>query len=268
MRSAPMPVRGVAAGCAALTAGWSATHLLTTSPLAPAALGLVCAGVVLLAPRLGWVVAMAGLAGLAGLQGHTGGAVLLLGLTGVSTVLLLPVARLWALPAGAGVLAMVGVAGAWPALATYAVKRVWQRAILGGVGFLWVAGAGALSPQMLFTTRPRLASPGVWTRSVSVTLHQVLIPLFDSGVLAAAASWALAAAVAPWLVSRQHPLRSLVAVTVWSAVTVAAVQSFGPRHLSGAVIGALVGAVVLLGPALPGLFSTARDRAGLLTRVP
>jgi hypothetical protein len=267
-RSAPMPVRGVAAGCAALTAGWSATHLLTTSPLAPAALGLVCAGVVLLAPRLGWAVAMAALAGLAALQGHTGGAVLLLALTGASTVLLLPVTRLWALPAGAGVLAVVGVTGAWPALAAYAVRRAWQRAILGGVGFLWVAAAGALSPVMLFSTRPRLAAPAVWTRSVSVTLHQVLIPLFESGVLAAAASWALAAAVAPWLVSRRHPLRSLVAVTVWSAVTVATVQNLGPRHLSGAVIGALVGAVVLLGPALPGLFSAARDRAGLLTRVP
>jgi hypothetical protein len=263
-----MPVRAVAAGCAALTAGWSATHLLTTSPLAPAALGLVCAGVVLLAPRLGWAVAMAALAGLAALQGHTGGAVLLLALTGASTVLLLPVTRLWALPAGAGVLAVVGVTGAWPALAAYAVRRAWQRAILGGVGFLWVAAAGALSPVMLFSTRPRLAAPAVWTRSVSVTLHQVLIPLFESGVLAAAASWALAAAVAPWLVSRRHPLRSLVAVTVWSAVTVATVQNLGPRHLSGAVIGALVGAVVLLGPALPGLFSAARDRAGLLTRVP
>jgi hypothetical protein len=261
-----IPGRGLAAAVGALTAAWVSAHLLGSS-LAPAAVGLGAAGAVLLSPRLGWLAAVAVLSGLAAGQGHTGGALLLVLVTGASAALLLPVSRLWSLPAGAGVLAILGISGLWPALAARARLPLWQRALVGGTGFLWLAGADALSPVRLFTTVPALPASSVWTSSVPVTLHQVLAPLLGSGVLAGAAVWSAAAAVAPWLIRRTHPIASLVAVTVWSAVTVAAVQSFGPKHLSGAVIGALAGAAVLVAPLLPDLLSIARDRDRLLSRV-
>lgn len=254
--SSPIPARGLAAGVAALTATWVSTHLLGSTPLAPAAVGLVSAAAVLLLPRLGWLAVVAVLSGLAAGQGHTGGALLLVSVTALSAALLLPVTRLWSLPAGGGVLAVVGLCGAWPALTATARLAVWQRALIGGAGFLWLTAADLLS-----STR------SVWTGAVPVTLHHVEAPLLGSGVLAGAAVWAASAAVAPWLVRRTHPVLSLVAVTVWSAVTVASVQSFGPKHLSGDAIGALLGACVLVAPILPSLLSTARVRDGLLSRV-
>jgi hypothetical protein len=265
--SSQIPARGLAAGAGALTAAWVSAHLLGSSPLAPAAVGLVVAAAILLAPRIGWLATVAALAGLAAGQGHSGGALLLVLVAGTSAALLVPVTRLWSLPAGAGVLAVIGLSGAWPALAARTRLRVWQRALTGGAGFLWLAAADPLSPTRLFATTPQFPDRSVWTGSVPVTLHHVLVPLLDSGVLAGAAVWALAAAVAPFLVRRAHPVATLVAITVWSAVTVAAIQSFGPHHLSGAVIGALAGAAVLLAPAVPTLFGAARDQGGLLSRV-
>ena len=266
--SSPIPARGLAAAAAALATAWAATHLLGSSPLAPAAFGLLVAGAVLLAPRVGWTLAVATMAGLAAAQGHPGGALLLVLVAGLTAALLLTATRLWSLPCGAGVLALLGLTGAWPALAARSRLRFWQRALVAGAGFLWVAGADALSGSRLFSTGSALPSPRVWTTSVPVTLHDVLAPLLGSGVLAAAGVWAMAAAVAPWLVHRDRPALSLVAVTLWSATTAATVQTLGPHHLSGEVTGALVGALVLLTPALPALLGTARDRAGLLTRVP
>ena len=55
-----------------------------------------------------------------------------------------------------------------------------------------------------------------------MTAHDVLSPIFSSGVLAAAPVWALAAVVLPWLVrGRSLPL-DLVLVTIWAATTVSA----------------------------------------------
>lgn len=259
--------RGLAAGAGALTAAWVSAHLLGSSPLAPAAVGLVVAGAVLVAPRLGWLTAMAVLSGIAAGQGHTGGALLLALITAVSAGLSLPVSRLWSLPAGAGVLAILGLSGLWPALAARDRLAVWQRALVGATGFLWLAAADPLSSTRLFRVTPALPPRSVWSGSVPVTLHEVFAPLLGSGVLAGAAVWGVAAAVAPWLVRRAHPVVSLVAVTMWSAATVTAVQSFGPKHLSGAVIGALAGAGVLVAPLLPALLSAARDGDRLLSRV-
>jgi hypothetical protein len=88
------------------------------------------------------------------------------------------------------------------------------------------------------------------------------------GVLLAAAIWAAAAITGPWLVSARRPLLSLVTVTVWSSVTVAAFQRLGPGRLDGAVIGALAGALVLLAPSLPALARRARDQGRPVPRVP
>jgi serine/threonine protein kinase len=263
-----MPLgRGVGAGTAAVSVAWAASRLLGHSPVAPAVVGLVVAGAVLLAPRLGWMISMGVLALLAA-SGHAGGALMLAIVTGAGVLLMWPVSRNWSLPAGAGVLGVLGLAGAWPGLAARAGLRFWQRGLLGAAGFIWLAGADSLSRPRIFPSRPPLPDLSVWTTSVPVTLHDVLSPLLASGVLVGAAVWAAAAIVGPWLVSRRRPVLSLVGVTVWSAVTVGAVRSLGPGQLQGAVIGALAGALVLLAPSLPALVRRARDQGRSAPRVP
>ncbi|HET9718693.1 MAG TPA: hypothetical protein VFP55_01315, partial [Solirubrobacteraceae bacterium] len=188
--------------------------------------------------------------------------------SGAGGLLVWPVGRLWVLPAGGAILGVLGLAGAWPGLAGRSGLRFWQRALLGAAGFLWLAGADSLADPRIFTTRRALAPPSVWTASVRVTLHDVLTPLMASGVLLAAGVWAVAAVVAPWLARRNRPMLSLVAITVWSAATVGAVQSLGPARFHGAVIGALAGTVVVLAPVLPALVGLARDQGRMAPRVP
>jgi hypothetical protein len=260
--------RGLNGAAAAVVVVWAADHLLGHLPVAPAVAGLGVAGVVLVAPRVGWLVSLAAVICLAALQGHFGGAVMLGLVAAAGGVLMWPVCRFWALPAVAGVLGVLGLAGAWHGLAARSGLHFWQRALLGAAGFLWLAGADPLAVPRIFATRPAVAPALVWTASVPVTLHDVLTPLMASGVLLAAAIWAGAAVLAPWLVRRNRPVRSLVAVTVWAAATVGAVQSLGPDRFHGAVIGTLAGALVVLAPALPALVSRAGDRARPAPRVP
>ncbi|HWD84427.1 MAG TPA: serine/threonine-protein kinase [Solirubrobacteraceae bacterium] len=265
----PMPLgRGVGAGTAAVSVAWAASRLLGHSPVAPAVVGLVAAVAVLMAPRLGWLICMAALAALAAPAGHAGGALMLALVTGLGALMMWPVSRHFSLPVGAGLLGVLGLAGAWPGLAARASLRFWQRGLLGAAGFVWVAAADSLSVSRIFPSRPALPAASVWTASVPVTLHDVLSALIASGVPVAAAVWAAAAIVGPWLVSARRPVLSLVAVTMWSAATVGAVRSLGPGQLHGAVIGALAGALALLAPSLPALVSRARDQGRPAPRVP
>jgi serine/threonine protein kinase len=264
-----LPVgRGLGAGTAAVSVAWAASRLIGHSPVAPAVIGLVVAGAVLLAPRLGWLVCVGVLIVLAASGGHAGGALMLAIVAGSGALLMWPVSRHFSLPAGAGALGVIGLAGAWPGLAARAGLRFWQRGLLGAAGFIWLVGADSLSRPRIFPSRPPLPAPSVWTASVPVTLHDVLSPLMTSGVLVAAAVWAAAAIVGPWLVSGRRPVLSLIGVTMWAAATVAAVRSLGPGQLHGAVIGALAGAVVLLAPSLPALARRARDQGRPAPRVP
>jgi serine/threonine protein kinase len=264
-----MPLgRGLGAGTAAVALAWAAPRLLGHFAVTPAVVGLVVAGAVLLAPRLGWLICVGALAALAVSGGHAGGGLTLVVVLAAGALLMWPVSRHLALPAGAGVLAVLGLAGAWPGLAARTRLRFWQRGLLGATGFIWLAAADSLSRPPIFRSRPPLPAPSVWTASVPVTLHDVLSPLMASGVLVAAAIWAAAAIVGPWLVSGRRPLLSLVGVTVWSVAMVAALRGLGPRQLQGAVIGALAGALVLLAPCLPALVRRARDQGRPAPRVP
>jgi serine/threonine protein kinase len=260
--------RGVGAGTAAVALVWAGPRLLGHFPVTPAVAGLVVAGAVLVAPRLGWLICVGALAGLAVSGGHAGGGLMLLAVLAAGALLMWPVSRHFALPAGAGVLAVLGLAGAWPGLAARASLRFWQRGLLGAAGFIWLAAADSLSRPAIFQSRPPLPAPSVWTASVPVTLHDVLSPLMASGVLVAAAIWAAAAIVGPWLVSGRRPLLSLLGVTVWSAAMVAALRGLGPRQLQGALMGALGGAIVLIAPCLPALARWARDQGRPAPRVP
>lgn len=244
-------LRAVAAVCAALVAAWVGGRLLAGAPLAPAAVALAAAVAVLLSPRAGWVVSVIVLGGAAALQGHAGAALELLLAGGLSSAILLFCMRAWALPAGAAVLAVAGLAGAWPAVLCRAGLRWWQRGALAGAGYVWIAAA-----TLLAEPHP------------PVILHDAIASLLTSRLAGGALVCAAAATVLPWVAKGGHPVRSVISVTVWAALTVSALQTAGIRNLHGLVLGAVAGGLIVLAPAFLQLARQLRGGTGLRPRLP
>jgi eukaryotic-like serine/threonine-protein kinase len=221
-----------AAGLAAAGVAWLGSGV--GAAVSPAA-GAGAAGLaVLLLPRLGWLAMAAALALWAG-----GAEAIVLAAAAVPTVLLLRRAgTLWSLPAGAPVLGMVGLAGAWPVLAAQA-DRPWHRAALGALGCWWLLLAETLTGDRLALGAPPGASAAhVW-------------PLVTSGALALAALWAGAAVLLPVLVrGRTFPV-DLVAATAWAAGLGSATQAIaGTLASQPSMRGLVAGAVVAGGLAV------------------
>jgi serine/threonine protein kinase len=242
----------VAAGCAT----WLFQVPLAPSPLAPAAVGLIAGGVTLLAPRIGWLALTAAAAAAAISHGQPGVALLLMiaMLVPVALMILRPTA--WPLAAGAPALGLVGLAGAWPALAGRA-GTAWRRAALGASGWIFLLLATPLAGRVLYL--PRIAgvpSPSGWSGSLYDTARQVLLPIVTWGALAPAVVWAVGAAVLPWLVrGRSLPL-DLLAAVMWSAAVVSATGAAvtavhgnpGLGAAPSASLGAIAAAAVALAP--------------------
>lgn len=175
----------------------------------------------------------------------------------------------------APLLGLVGLAGAYPALAGQA--RRWRaRAVLGALGYWWLILAGPLLvssagrfPGPRLWLEPAIApSRAAWERSLTSASAHVVGPALSTGALLGAALWALAAVVLPWVVRGRGPLLDALAAIVWSAALLAATPYLdrGLRALSGAagpaaprglVVGAILAAAVavaaraLRGPVAP-----------------
>jgi eukaryotic-like serine/threonine-protein kinase len=264
--AAPAPLwvaRGIGGLGAGATAGWLSSVLLTPSPLAPAGVAVLAAGVTLLLPRLGWVAAAAWVCGIATAQGHSGGAVVVLIAMLLPALLMLRSPTAWPLAAAAPALGLAGLAGAWPALAARAVMP-WRRAALGFAGWIGLLLAAPLAGRALYLPLPsRTPSPGVWIGSPSDTVHRVLAPLLSSGALAPGVVWALGALILPWLVRGRRPALDLVLAVVWAAlvvsasavaVTAAGAGGVAAGAASTATVGAVAAAVVALAPVGMALF--------------
>ena len=240
-----------AVAAAALT-GWLCSRLLHPSPLAPTAVGLVAGGLTLVAPRLGFAVLTASVCVAALFQQQPGAALLVLAGALVPMIMLARHPRAWPLAAAAPALGLIGLAGAWPALAARA-RTPWRRAALGATGWVWLALAGAISGHAMYLARV----PGVWTLgsvsgSPAASLHHVLLPLISTGALIGAPVWGVAAVVAPWLIRSRSPIGDLVRAIVWAAIVVSATmlclgllaggQGLGspPTALAGTFASALV----------------------------
>jgi hypothetical protein len=243
--------RGLAALGAAGTAAWLSRHALAPAPLPPALAALVCAGVTLMLPRIAWLALTLAAVALTAAQGHPGLA-LLIAPAGLAPVLLMAWrSTAWPLAAGAVALGLVGLAGAWPALAGWA-SSLWRRAVLGAVGWVWLLLAAPIVGHGLYLDWLPGAPAGAWSGSLHSTVNQVLIPLVSAGVLAPAAVWALAAAVLPWLVRGRSLALDAILVVIWSATVVSACTaviaaahgapetSTAPDAVLGAVLGALI----------------------------
>jgi hypothetical protein len=255
----PLPAwvsRGLGALGAGIAAGWLSATLLVASPLAPPGVGVLAAGLTLLLPRLGWVAAAAWVCGMSAAQGHTGGAVVVLIAMLIPVVLMLRTPTAWPLAVAAPALGLVGLAGAWPALAARAGSP-WRRAALGFAGWTGLLLAARLAARALYLPLPGTTPPlRVWIGSPSDTVHRVLAPLLSSGALAPGAVWALGALILPWLVRGRRPSLDIVRAVVWTALVVsasaAAATAAGGSAAAGtaasATAGAVAAGVVALGP--------------------
>jgi eukaryotic-like serine/threonine-protein kinase len=271
------PPRALGAlGAAALTV-WLTLTALAPAPVPPAAAGLAAGAAVLLLPRLGWGALAIALVVLAVSQ-HLPGAAGVIAIAFLLPLVLSPAApATWPLSAGAPALGLIGLAGAWPAVAGRAATP-WRRAALGAIGWVWVLLASVIAGKALYLPLvPGTPPPHVWMSSLSVTVDHLLRPEISAGVLAPALVWALAAVVLPWLVRGGSLILDVARVVIWTAVVVsatgaaiAAVHGSGVGAASSALLGAVACAAVALagGPRFLGTWRGVLRADGPAARVP
>ncbi len=208
-------------------------------------------------PRVVWLACAAVAIGWQAVAGRPGVALLLL--AALAPLALAPgehgdrrLGTSWLACALAPVLGVIGLAGAFPAIAGQASR--WRaRAALGALGYWWLALAGPLLGRELWLHEPAgTPARAAWEGSLSLAATHVIAPLLALGVLLGALLWAAGAVALPWIVRGRSAVRDLVAVTVWSAAIVAAAPALDAglsAHAAhptphGAVFGAIVGGMV------------------------
>jgi len=153
----------------------------------------------------------------------------------------------------APVLGLVGLAGAFPAIAGQA-RAGTERAARGALAYWWLVLAQPLLGRELWLA-PSTAMParGAWEGSVGLTATHVIAPALSMGVLLGAALWAAAALVLPWLVRGRSAALDVVAVAAWAATLALAARALDSglaAHVHpeprGALLGAALGAVLAI----------------------
>jgi hypothetical protein len=187
--------------------------------------------------------------------------VALLALVALAPVALLPgegedprVGAGWLACALAPALGVVGLAGAFPAIAGQSTR--WrERATLGALGYWWLTLAGPLLGRELWLPAPAgTPARAVWEGSLGSAAAHAVAPALTLGVLLGALLWAVGATLLPWIVRGRNAVRDAVAVTMWAAALAAAMPELAAglsAHAAhptprGAVLGALLGAVLAL----------------------
>jgi hypothetical protein len=181
----------------------------------------------------------------------------------------------WLAAGLAPVLGLLGLAGAFPALAGQ-LARWRSRALLGALGYWWLALAEPLLdgpggrlwlglPAGSAGSAARLAA---WEGSPTAAAAHALAPLLAPGLLLGGALWAAAAVVLPWAVRGRGALPDALAATLWATALAAAspllATGFAPSPIGHATQAAPRG--VILGSALGAVLAVAaralRGRAG------
>ncbi|HEY2182435.1 MAG TPA: serine/threonine-protein kinase, partial [Solirubrobacteraceae bacterium] len=204
-------------------------------------------------PRTVWLALALAVSGWQAASGRAGVALVLL--CALLPIAALPIGRRdragtggWLASALAPVLGLVGLAGAFVAIAGQAAR--WRmRAALGALGYWWLALAEPLAGRRLWLGPVAQTPPrGGWEGSVSTTAVHVIGPLLGLGLLLGAALWALGAAALPLLVRGRGAALDVVAATLWSVAIAAATPIFagGLAHGGAQVAprGLIVGAVL------------------------
>jgi eukaryotic-like serine/threonine-protein kinase len=253
----PPAIGRLVAPAAAGALVWAALAGLTPEPSVPPPLAAVVAATLVAAlPRLGWLAAAAAVPVLLtlGPVQRPGAALLVAALALAPPLLLRADGRAWALPAAAPALGLLGLAGAYPALAGR-VPRWSVRVALGFLGAWWVVLAEPLLERALvFGPAPDTPARASFDGALGITAGDVIAPAVVSGALLLGVVWAGAALVLPWLVRGRSLASDVVAATAWSAGLAAATitlgEALGDRVGQTAPHGLLAGAVAAAALAL------------------
>ncbi len=148
-----------------------------------------------------------------------------------------------ALPGLAPILGLLGLGPVYPALAGL-TRGAASRALLGGIGYIWIAAWEELAHRTLLLG-PVADPPAGWEGSASTAISDVIAPLIDGSVLAAAGIFAAAALVLPLLVRGRTPLIDALGALIWAAGLITALRLVaGSTSPPGLLFGALLAAVV------------------------
>lgn len=247
------------AACAVPAAGLAAAVVSARSlggPAPPVGAPVAAASAALvvgLAPRLGWAaLATASVAWVAA-GGHAGAAALIAVAALAVVALLRQPGPGWSVPALAPLLGLVGLAGAYVAVAGQA--RAWpRRAALGALGYWWLLLAEPLLGRRLWLGPPAAAAAHAaagWQASATKAAAHVLWPLLTTGTLLGALLWAAASAALPWAVSGRTLALDLVGATMWAAALYTAQPLVAAGSHAGPVPrGALAGVTLAAGAAV------------------
>jgi hypothetical protein len=253
----PPAIGRLVAPAAAGALTWAALAGLTPDPVPAPPLGAAIAlALVALLPRAGWLlVAVATALALALSPAPRPGAALVIAALAVGPPLLLRAdGRAWSLPALAPVLGLIGLAGAYPALAGRAPR--WNaRLALGALGAWWLVLAEPLLERAL-VFGPAAGTPAraSFDGAPGIAAGEVIAKACSSGALLLAVIWGAAALVLPWIVRGRSATVDVVAATGWAAglaaTTVALGESLAGRVAQsvphGLVAGAVAAAVLAL----------------------
>jgi eukaryotic-like serine/threonine-protein kinase len=151
-----------------------------------------------------------------------------------------------ALPGAAPILGLAGLGPVYPALAGL-TRGAAGRALLGGIGYLWIAAWEELAHRTLLLG-PVADPPAGWKGSASTAITDVVTPLIDGQVLAAAGIFAAAALVLPVLVRGRTPLIDALGALIWAAGLITTLRLVaGSPSPPGLLFGALLaGALAVL----------------------
>jgi eukaryotic-like serine/threonine-protein kinase len=215
-------------------------------------------------PRLVWLAVLVGLSAWQGALGMPGVSLLVLA---AGAPLLVP--RRWGLGwllAGwAPALGMLGLAGAYPALAGQGSH--WrERAGMAALGFWWMTLAEPLLGTRLWEGPPTgLPARAVWEGSLRLTATHVIASSVTVGLLIGMLVWAGAAAILPWIVRGRSAALDVAAALTWTVAllwTVPLLERGAIAHTThpsprGALLGAVLGCMLavcaraLRGPVCP-----------------
>jgi eukaryotic-like serine/threonine-protein kinase len=244
---------GLLAGAIVLAALESLGPEPTFSPLAAAGVSALAVG---LLPRIGWLVAAAGLcAWFVSPDADRQGTALVLAAAAAPIPFLLPRAGLlWSVPVLAPLLGTVALAPVFVGVAALA-PTVWRRAGLAVAGLLWLALGELLTGETLLFGVPEGALPrGDWEGSISAAASDALSPLVSGPALAPAAVWAAFAVLLPLVMRGRWLGLDLLGAALWTAGLIAAHTAMGDLlsttttldEARGAVAGSVGAALVVL----------------------
>jgi hypothetical protein len=158
-------------------------------------------------------------------------------------LLLLRAPRLWSVSVLAPALGMIGLAGAFPAVA----GRAWtwlERAAVGALGAWWLLLAEPLADQRLLLGPAPGATTGDSAQEAVTIAAESIADTMASGLPALLALWAAAAAILPILVRGRSLTFDVIAASAWTAGLASATATLGEALDLGEPRGLIAGAVV------------------------